>query len=231
MFYFDPLYLLFALPAFALALFAQWRVQAAYSKYSQVYTGRGATGARVARALLDSSGLTQVRIERTGGFLGDHYDPMSRTLRLSDGVYDSPSVAAAGIAAHEMGHALQHAEGYWPLQIRSAIVPAVQFGSYLGPLVFMAGLLLNFTGLAWVGVVLFAGVVVFALVTLPVEFDASRRAKELLATHGFAYGDELRGVNEVLDAAALTYVAGLAQALSTLLYYIVLLTGLGRRRD
>jgi Zn-dependent membrane protease YugP len=140
-------------------------------------------------------------------------------------------VAAVGIAAHEAGHALQHAEGYWPLQARSAIVPAVQFGSFLGPLVFFLGLLLQNTSLAWVGVILFAGVAVFALVTLPVEFDASRRAKDLLASHGFAWGEELAGVSQVLDAAALTYVAGLAQALSTLLYYVFLLTGFRRSQD
>ena len=229
MFYFNPLYLVFSLPALLLALIAQWRVQAAINKYSRVYTGRGATGARVARAILDGYGLQHVAVERTSGFLGDHYDPLSRTLRLSPEVHDTPSVAAVGIAAHETGHALQHAEGYWPLQARSAIVPVVQFGSYLGPLVFLLGFLLNFTGLAWAGVFLFAGVAVFALITLPVEFDASRRAKELLASQGYAWGEELAGVSRVLDAAALTYVAGLAQALSTLLYYVFLLTGFRRR--
>ncbi len=229
MFYFNPLYLVFALPALLLALIAQWRVQAAISKYSRVHTGRGATGARVARAILDGYGLQHVAVERTGGFLGDHYDPLSRTLRLSPEVHDTPSVAAVGIAAHEAGHALQHAEGYWPLQIRSAMVPVVQFGSYLGPLVFLLGFLLNFTGLAWVGVLLFAGVAVFALITLPVEFDASRRAKELLTGQGYVWGEEAVGVSHVLDAAALTYVAGLAQALSTLLYYVFLLTGFRRR--
>lgn len=229
MFYFNPLYLVFALPALLLALIAQWRVQAAVNKYSRVQTGRGATGARVARAILDGYGLQNVAVERTGGFLGDHYDPLSRKLRLSPEVHDTPSVAAVGIAAHEAGHALQHAEGYWPLQVRSAIVPVVQFGSFLGPLVFMLGFLLNFTGLAWAGVLLFAGVALFALITLPVEFDASRRAKELLAGQGYVWGEELTGVSRVLDAAALTYVAGLAQALSTLLYYVFLLTG-GRRR-
>src|SRR3990172_8401242 len=231
MFYFNPLYLVFSLPALLLALIAQWRVQAAINKYSRVYTGRGATGARVARAILDGYGLQHVAVERTSGFLGDHYDPLSRTLRLSPEVHDTPSVAAVGIAAHETGHALQHAEGYWPLQARSAIVPVVQFGSYLGPLVFLLGFLLNFTGLAWAGVFLFAGVAVFALITLPVEFDASRRAKELLASQGYAWGEELAGVSRVLDAAALTYVAGLAQALSTLLYYVFLLTGFRRRGE
>jgi Zn-dependent membrane protease YugP len=228
--FFDPMYFVFALPALILAMIAQWRVSAAVNRYSRVPTGRGFTGARVARALLDSAGLHDVAVERTGGMLSDHYDPRSRTLRLSQAVFDTPSVAAVGIAAHEAGHALQHADNYLPLQARSAIVPVVQFGSFLGPIVFFLGLLLNVTELAWGGVILFAGVALFALVTLPVEFDATRRAKRLLAEHGFASGDELRGVNAVLDAAALTYVAGLAQALSTLLYYIFLLTGM-RRRD
>jgi Zn-dependent membrane protease YugP len=231
MFFFNPWYFIISLPALLLAMYAQWRVQSAVNKYSQVYTGQGATGARVARALLDSYGLTQVAVERTQGFLGDHYDPTSRTLRLSPAVYDTPSVSAVGIAAHETGHALQHAEGYWPLQARSAIVPAVQFGSFLGPLVFLAGMLFLGQQVAWLGVILFSAVVVFALVTLPVEFDASRRAKELLASAGFAVGDELAGVSRVLDAAALTYVAGLAQALTTLLYYVFILTGTGRRRS
>ena len=230
MFYFDPLYFLFALPALLLALIAQWRVRAALNKYSRVLTGHGMTGGRVARAILDSYGLRDVAVERTGGLLGDHYDPLSRTLRISRDVFDTPSVAAVGIAAHETGHALQHADGYWPLQVRSAMVPVVQFGSFLGPIIFMLGLLMNLTGVAWAGVILFAGVAVFALVTLPVEFDASRRAKELLANSGYAWGEELVGVSKVLDAAALTYVAALAQALSTLLYYVFILSG-ARRRD
>jgi hypothetical protein len=229
-FFWDPMYILISLPALFLALYAQWRVQATVSKYSQVHTGRGATGARVARALLDAYGLSQVAVERTRGFLGDHYDPLSRTLRLSPEVHDTPSVAAVGIAAHEAGHALQHAEGYWPLQVRSTIVPAVQFGSFLGPLVFILGFLFLGEGVAWIGVALFAVVALFALVTLPVEFDASRRAKALLASHGFVWGEELTGVSRVLDAAALTYVAALAQAITTLLYYVFLLTGF-RRRD
>ena len=229
--YFNPMYFVFALPALILALIAQARVQSAVNKYSRVRTSRNATGAQVARAILDNAGLPDVAVERTNGLLTDHYDPLSRTLRLSANVFDTPSVAAVGIAAHETGHALQHQARYFPLTVRSAIVPAVQFGSFLGPIVFFLGMLLNVTPLAWAGVILFGGVAAFALVTLPVEFDASRRAKELLFQFGFATGDELVGVNRVLDAAALTYVAGLAQALSTLLYYVFLLTGSGRRRS
>ena len=226
----DPMYFVFALPALILAMFAQWRVRAAIGKYSRVPTARGLTGARVARTILDSNGLQDVAVERGGGILTDHYDPRTRTLRLSPEVFDTPSVAAVGIAAHETGHALQHADHYLPLQARSAIVPVVQFGSFLGPIIFFVGLLLNFTGLAWAGVILFAGVLVFAVVTLPVEFNASYRAKQLLVSYGFTSGGEMSGVNAVLDAAALTYVAGVAQALSTLLYYVFILTGSRRRR-
>ena len=231
MFFFDPMYFVFALPALILAMIAQWRVKATVNKYSKVLTGRGQTGARVARALLDYHGLQDVAVERGGGVLSDHYDPRTRTLSLSPAVFDTPSVAAVGIAAHETGHALQHQDSYWPLQARSAIVPVVQFGSYLGPLVFFVGLLLSLPGVAWAGVALFGGVALFSLVTLPVEFNASHRAKALLQSYQLVSPDELMGVNKVLDAAALTYVAGLASALSTLLYYVFILTGSrGRRR-
>jgi Zn-dependent membrane protease YugP len=187
------------------------------------------TGAQVARTLLDAQGLHQVTIEETQGLLSDHYDPRSRVLRLSPDVYRTPSVAAAGVAAHEMGHALQHAGGYFPLQIRSAIVPAAQFGSTLAPWLFIGGLFLNITPLAWAGVILFGVAVVFTLVTLPVEFDASRRAKKLLSSNGIMIGNEMEGVNKVLDAAAWTYVAAAVSAVGTFLYYIILLSG-GRRR-
>ena len=160
--------------------------------------------------------------------LSDHYDPRSKVLRLSPGVYRTPSIAAAGVAAHEMGHALQDAGGYFPLQIRSTLVPAAQFGSSLAPWLFMGGLLLNFTSLAWVGVIMFAAAVLFTLITLPVEFDASKRAKQLLVSSGILIGDEIKGVDKVLDAAAWTYVAAAVSAIGTLLYYVLLLTG-GRR--
>lgn len=237
MFFFDPLFLILTVPAMLLAMFAQWRVQSSVNEYSQVYTGRGATGAAVARAILNAYGLSNVQVERTEGFLSDHYDPTTRTLRLSPGIYDTPSVAAAGIAAHEAGHALQHAQGYWPLQARSAIVPVVQIGSFLGPLIFMAGFALLAFGagfgvnVAWLGVILFAGTTVFTLVTLPVEFDASARAKEILQTAGFVGSHEMVGVNKVLDAAALTYVAAAAQSIGTLLYYVLMLTGLQRSNE
>ncbi|MCA9962010.1 MAG: zinc metallopeptidase [Chloroflexota bacterium] len=229
MFYFNPLYLVFALPGLLLGLWAQSRVKSAFSQYSRVRTLRNVAGAEVARSLLDSQGLYDVHIEQVQGTLSDHYDPRQKVLRLSQDVYRAPSIAAAGVAAHEMGHALQDAHGYAPLRMRSALVPAVQFGSTLGPWVFMGGLLLNFTQLAWVGVILFAASTVFALITLPVELDASRRAKQLLTSNGLLVGNEIDGVNKVLDAAAWTYVAAAVSSIGTLLYYVMLLTGFGRR--
>ncbi len=225
---FDPMYFVFALPGLLLGFWAQARVKSAFKKYSQVRTLRNMTGAQIARALLDAQGLYDVRIEEVQGMLTDHYDPRYKVLRLSPDVYRTPSVAAAGVAAHEMGHALQDARGYAPLRLRSSLVPAVQFGSTLGPWIFIAGLFLQLTTLAWVGVILFAASVVFALITLPVEFDASRRAKELLVSSGLIVGNESSGINKVLDAAALTYVAAAVTAIGTLLYYVLLLTG-GRR--
>jgi Zn-dependent membrane protease YugP len=222
------LYLIFALPALLLGLWAQFRVKSAFSKYSRVRTANGMTGAEVARRILDANGLQNVKIEQVGGMLSDHYDPRSRVLRLSAGVYQSNSVAAAGVAAHEAGHALQHAAAYTPLTLRSAIVPMVQLGSWLGPIIFFVGLLMSQT-IAWVGVALFGATALFALVTLPVEFNASARAKAWLSDMGLVYATEMRGVDSVLDAAALTYVAGAVQALSTLLYYVFLLTGFSRR--
>ncbi len=225
---FDPMYFVFALPGLLLGFWAQARVKSAFKKYSQVRTLRNMTGAQIARALLDAQGLYDVRIEEVQGMLTDHYDPRHKVLRLSPDVYRTPSVAAAGVAAHEMGHALQDARGYAPLRLRSSLVPAVQFGSTLGPWIFIAGFFLQMTTLAWVGVILFAASVAFALITLPVEFDASRRAKELLVSSGLIVGNESSGINKVLDAAALTYVAAAVTAIGTLLYYVLLLTG-GRR--
>jgi uncharacterized protein len=223
------LYILFSLPALLLGFWAQLKVKSAFDKFSRVRTFTGVTGAEVARRILDINGLNNVKVEMVSGFLSDHYDPRTRTLRLSQNVYQSNSVAAAGIAAHESGHAIQHAQAYAPLQIRSAIVPTVQIGSWLGPIVFMAGMFLLGNTVAWIGLGLFAATAVFALVTLPVEFDASNRAKAILSTSGMVYNTEMEGVNRVLDAAALTYVAGAVQAISTVLYYLFLLTG--RQRD
>lgn len=227
--FFDPMYFVFALPALLLGLWAQFKVQSSFRKYSTVRSSVGLSGAEIARRMLDMSGLYDVKVEQVQGFLSDHYDPTSRTLRLSPPVYRGNSLAAAGVAAHEAGHALQHQDAYLPMQIRSAIVPTVQIGSWLGPIIFIGGLLFNSTQLAWIGIALFAATAVFAVVTLPVEFNASNRAKAWLVDSGVVYQHEMRGVNSVLDAAALTYVAAAAQAISTLLYYVFLL--MGRSRD
>lgn len=223
------LYILFSLPALLLGFWAQIKVKGAFNKYSRIRNSIGITGAEVARRILDSNNLRDVKVEQVGGFLSDHYDPRSRVLRLSPDVYQSNSVAAAGIAAHESGHALQHAEGYVPLRLRTTIVPAVQIGSWLGPIIFIAGLLFLGTQVAWIGLILFAATAVFSLVTLPVEFDASRRAKAILSGGGMMYSMDMEGVNKVLDAAALTYVAAAIQAVTTILYYLFLLGG--RRRN
>jgi Zn-dependent membrane protease YugP len=229
MFWFDPLYLVFALPALILGLIAQAWVQSAFNKYSRRPVSTGMTGAKAARALLDANGLYDVKVEETRGLLGDHYDPSSRTLRLSSQVARTPSIAAVGVAAHEMGHALQHAQGYWPLQIRTSMVPTVQFGSWLGPIIFVVGFLMRSPQIAWIGVFAFLAVVVFALVTLPVELDASRRAKKMLQQHSIVSRQEMAGVNTILNAAALTYVAAAVQAISQLFYYVFLLGGFSRR--
>ena len=226
------LYLLFSLPALILGIWAQAKVQGAFKKYSQVRTYTGLNGADIARRMLNSNGLNNVKIEQVQGVLSDHYDPRTKTLRLSPQVFQSPSLAPAGIAAHEAGHAVQDAENYSALKLRSTMVPSVQIGSWLGPIIFLVGFFLQGTvgtSIAWVGVGLFAMTALFAVVTLPVEFDATRRAKAWLSTSGVISNQETEGIAETLDAAAWTYVAGAIQALSTLLYYAFLLTG--RSRD
>lgn len=225
------LYILISLPALALGIWAQFKVRSAFSKYAKVPTSTGMTGAQVARRILDRNGLVEVPVERTDGLLSDHYDPRQRALRLSSEVYNGNSLSAAGVAAHEAGHALQHQQGYNMLALRSAMVPTVQIGSWLGPIIFMVGFFLaGVLGqtLAWVGVALFAGVALFSVVTLPVEFDASKRAKQQLVAESILFPQEMSGVNAVLNAAALTYVAAAVQAVSTLLYYVLLLTGSSR---
>jgi uncharacterized protein len=222
------LYILFSLPALLLGLWAQMKVKGAINQYSKVRTYLGLTGAEVARKILDNNGLRNVTIEQTNGFLSDHYDPRSKVLRLSPGIYNSNSIAATGVAAHECGHALQDSAGYVPLQFRSAMVPTVQIGSWLGPIIFMIGLFINSTTgttIAWIGLFAFGLTALFALVTLPVELDATSRAKAWLTDSGMIIGDERKGIDKVLDAAALTYVAGAIQAVSTLLYYFFLLSG------
>ena len=237
MFFWNPTYFIFALPALILAFYAQWRVKSAYNKYLRVRNTRGLTGLQVAKLLLNANNLGHIGVEGTQGALTDHYDPRTQTMRLSPEVANSDSVAALAVVAHEIGHAVQDSEAYVPLKLRSAIVPAVQIGSWLGPILFFIGFFLaayyrSAFGyqIAWIGVLFFAGALVFAFVTLPVEFNASARAKAMLTKAGLIYPDEAKGVSSVLDAAALTYVAAAAQALSTLLYYVFLLGGF-RRRD
>jgi hypothetical protein len=224
--FFDMTYLLFMIPGLLFMLWAQNKVRGTYKRYSQVRNDQGMTGAQAARRVLDSNGLFNVPVEAIPGELTDHYDPRKRVLRLSQGVYGVPSVAAVGIAAHEAGHAIQHAKAYAPLQVRTAIVPVVGIGSNIGIFVLLAGFFLQQQGLAWFGVGLFALATVFALLTLPVEFDATRRAKQALASAGIVNVQEGQGVAKVLNAAAWTYIAGFAASLLTLLYYVQLVMGM-----
>jgi uncharacterized protein len=233
MFFFDPMYLCFMIPAIALMGFASWYVRHAYNKWSQVRATSGLTGHQAAQRLISTGNLYGVQVQGTAGQLSDHYDPRNKTLFLSQGVANSPSVAAVAISAHELGHALQDAEDYFPMKIRSMLVPAVNIGSNLGWILIMIGLVLRMTNLAWIGVAVFSAGALFALATLPVELNASARAKQLLYQTGIIQTEEeQRGVNQVLNAAALTYVAGLITAVMQLLYYVFLVGGIGgRRRD
>jgi len=226
--FFDPLYILFMAPGVIFMLWAQSKVKGNYAKFSKVRNGANVTGAQAARAVLDGQGLFDVAVEAIPGELTDHYDPRKRVLRLSQGVYGQPTVAAIGIAAHEAGHAIQHAKGYAPLKARTAIVPVVNIGSNLGFIVLFIGLISQNLGLGWIGVGMFALTTVFALITLPVEFDATARAKQALRNLGMVDVQEDKGVAKVLDAAAWTYIAGFAASLLTLLYYVMLLTGMRR---
>ena len=236
MFFYDPTFLCFIIPALVLGFIAQAAVKSKFNKYARVRTMRGLTGAQVARQILDTNGLYDVAVEETRGFLSDHYDPRSRTLRLSPEVARTPSISAVGVAAHETGHALQHAKGYIPLQLRSFMVPAVQIGSWLGPLVIISGILLEALlrastlgfAIAWFGVGLYALVALFSLVTLPVELDASARAKRLLYQYSIVDKQELAGVSSVLNAAAWTYIVAAIAALLQLARWVFILTG---RRD
>lgn len=227
MFYVDPMYFVFALPGLLLALWAQWRVRSAFSTYARVPTSTGISGAQVARLLMDRTGL-QLGLRGTAGMLTDYYNPSDKTLNLSESSTQN-SVASVAVVAHEFGHAEQDAQGYLPMRLRGAIVPAVQVGAWVGPLLFIAGLVLSVPDLAWVGVWAFALTAVFAIVTLPVELNASNRAVHLLATNGVLSEQELPAAREVLTAAAMTYVAAVAQSLLTLLYYLSILGGARRR--
>lgn len=230
MFFWDPTYILI-FPAMLFALWAQSRVQSVFNTYSRVRARSGMSGAEVARHILDGSGLSSVRIEQIPGRLQDHYDPRAKVLRLSPEVYSGSSLAALGVAAHEAGHAIQHANGYVPLAIRTSLVPVATFGSNLAFPLFLIGFIFAGTGLEWLmtlGIWLFVGAVAFSIVTLPVEYDASRRALALLERGGYMTTDELRHASQVLSAAGMTYLAATAVAVTQLLRLFILR---GSRRD
>lgn len=222
MFWFWDPTMIIVIPAVLLALYAQLRVQSTYAQYSQVPIGNGMTGAQVAGEILRRNGLSGVEIERVDGTLSDHYDPRTRVLSLSSDVHDGRSVASAGVAAHETGHAIQHAREYAPLALRSAMVPTVQFGSWLAWPIFILGFLFHSGAMIQLGILVFTAFVAFTVVTLPVEFDASARAMRALREEGLVTADELRGVRSVLTAAALTYVAAAAMAILQLLRMVLL---------
>jgi Zn-dependent membrane protease YugP len=229
--FFDPIYLLFIAPGMALSLWASFRVKSTFAKYSQVPSRRGLTGAQAAHELLRGAGITDVEVVRSSGMLTDHYNPVTKKLALSEPVYDSRSVAALGVATHEAGHAIQHARHYSPLWVRSALVPTANIGSSMGYMVMVGGLLFQSDPMVLVGAVLFSAVLLFQIVTLPVEFNASNRAKALIVEHGIVTRDERKGVDAVLNAAALTYVAAAVTSLLTLLYFLHRAGLLGGRRD
>jgi hypothetical protein len=223
----DPLWLLFVIPGLILGIYAQIKLSSAYGKYTRVGVESGLSGAEAARKILDHAGLTDVPVEEVGGRLTDHYDPSKRALFLSADNYNGRSIAAVGVAAHETGHALQQQAAYGPMTFRMAIVPVTQFASQAYSLIFMASLFMlwtrhtaMFSHLIWIAVAAFAVVTLFQVVTLPVEYDASRRAREQLSRLGIIQGHETEAVRQVLGAAALTYVAGMVSAVLNLLYLL-----------
>lgn len=226
MFYFDPLYFVFAIPALLLAMWAQWKVQSTFKKYAQVPTSTGVNGIQTAQVLINRNALS-VGVTSVAGHLTDHYDPRHKVVALSQSSQQN-SVASVAVVAHELGHAMQDKENYGPLKLRGAIVPAVQLGGWAGPLLFMAGLIFSWQPLITLGLIAFGIAALFAIITLPVEFDASRRALAMLQSNNLLTSDELSGAKKVLDAAALTYVAAAAQAISQLMYFLMLS---GRRRE
>jgi len=229
---FDPIYLLFIAPGLLLSLWASFRTKSAFNRYSKVRVATGLTGAQAAQRLLDSAGIHDVKIVPHQGMLSDHYNPVTKTLALSESVYGQPSIAAVGVACHEAGHAIQHQVGYKALGIRSMLVPTANIGSTLGYMGMLVGLMLSSQKLVIVGAALFSMVLLFQIVTLPVEFDASNRAKKLAVANGIVLEQEREGMDRVLNAAALTYVAAAISSLMTLLYFLFR-AGLlgGRSRD
>ncbi|EGC78303.1 zinc metallopeptidase [Treponema denticola] len=220
--YFDYYYLILVVPTLLLSLYAQFKVKSAFSKYSQVQTIRKISGKEAAALLLRSNSISNVSIQRIGGSLSDHYDPSHKVLRLSDPVYDKTSIAAVGVAAHETGHAIQDKEKYAPLVLRSTLVPVANIGSTAGPYLALAGIIFRMNLLLNIGIILFACAVLFYLITLPVEIDASRRALKVLEHNAVLNQEELKGAKKVLSAAALTYVASALTAMANLLRLILI---------
>ncbi|MBN2402221.1 MAG: zinc metallopeptidase [Spirochaetes bacterium] len=231
MFGIDPLYWIMMAPVLLFSMYASFKVKSTFNKFSKYTTGRGLTGAEIARQILSTNGLSNVNVMETHGFLSDHYDPIKKVVRLSREVYNSKSVASIGVAAHETGHAIQHAKAYRPLMLRNAIAPTASIGSNLSWIIIIAGFIFGALGLVKLGIVLFSVVVVFQLITLPVEFNASARAKEILYSQGILSSNELAGVSSVLSAAAMTYVAAAASSIMTLLYFMIRAGLIGGRDD
>ena len=217
----DPLYWMMMAPMLILSAFASFRVKGAFNKYSKVANRSGLTGAEVAEKILERNGLSHVQVKQARGFLSDHYDPLRKVVKLSPNVYSSNSVAAVGVAAHETGHAIQHAKRYAPLILRNTMVPMASIGSNFAYIAIIAGYLLNMFGLIKIGIILFSAVVLLQIITLPVEFNASRRAKALLQDYALVSESDSHGVSRVLGAAAMTYVAAAAASVMTLLYFLL----------
>jgi Zn-dependent membrane protease YugP len=229
--YFDPMYLLFLAPGMLLSLWASFKVKSAFRHYSQVPAQSGLSGAQAARELLRQKGINDVAVEEVQGFLSDHYDPSHKVLRLSPDVYRGRSLASLGVAAHEAGHAIQHATSYGPLKFRSLVVKPAQIGSNIGGILCAVGIGLASTQMVWAGVILFSAFVIFTLITLPVEFNASNRAVQVLETSGMITRSEVDGTRAVLNAAAMTYVAGAISAIMQLVYFLIRAGILGGRRE
>lgn len=229
--FFDPVYMLVAIPPMLLSLWASYQVKSTFKRYHEVGARSGVSGAQAAARLLAAKGINDVKIEEVQGFLSDHYDPFAKALRLSPDVFHGRSLSALGVAAHEAGHAIQHATSYWPLNFRSMVVKPAQIGANLGPYLLMGGMFLKSTGMILSGVVMFAFFTLFTLVTLPVEFDASRRAVLALQQAGIVTAAESEDTWRVLRAAAMTYVAGAIAAISQLLYFLWRAGLLGGRSD
>lgn len=230
-FFIDYWYIILVVPAMIISVWAQYKVKSTFNKFSKVRNVRNVTGAYAAQAVLSYYGISDVRIERVSGKLTDHFDPKAKVIRLSEGVYDSTSVAAIGVACHEAGHAAQHAEGYTPIRIRNSIIPVCNIGSKLGIPIALIGLFMSAEPIIYIGLALYAGIFIFHLVTLPVEFNASRRAISVIDSTDLLYDDEIGGAKKVLSAAAMTYVASMLVALASFLRIALRILSMSNRRN